>query len=350
MRAAEIGPWTEQQLHGQFGDLDFSFENVNKNWVSVVIRRNGLTVEGGDFFDDAAWQQTVEQFRLLARVASTPKYQCTGIFFDNEQYFEYVWNYPNDVANAGVYSLAEYQEKSRQRGREVFQAIQSEWPTAKVLFTHGPYRSAPEDRPFEVSMNQVAGWQEYELDAPFFFGMAENANDQQVIDGGEVYQLRTTQQFQINHQWRTYEMSQSVVVPDELQDIYSQRIGVTHGLYNLTWPTVNDVMSPTIMRTTLRNALRSAAQNVWIFIESGETWLEPNGFPAEWRTNIEDGFSDSLTLAGDVNNDGSVNLLDVAGFVELIITGQFQAQADVNCDGSVDLLDVDPFVQLLTSS
>ena len=51
---------------------------------------------------------------------------------------------------------------------------------------------------------------------------------------------------------------------------------------------------------------------------------------------------------GDVNLDGSVNLLDVAPFIELITTGMFQAEADVNQDGVVNLLDVQPFVALLS--
>ena len=53
------------------------------------------------------------------------------------------------------------------------------------------------------------------------------------------------------------------------------------------------------------------------------------------------------TLLGDVNCDGSVDLLDVAPFVDLISTGQFDAKADINEDMAVDLLDVGPFVTLL---
>ena len=54
-------------------------------------------------------------------------------------------------------------------------------------------------------------------------------------------------------------------------------------------------------------------------------------------------------LPGDVNQDGSVNLLDVDPMVELVTTGQFQPQADINRDGVVNLLDVGPFVELLSS-
>ena len=51
---------------------------------------------------------------------------------------------------------------------------------------------------------------------------------------------------------------------------------------------------------------------------------------------------------GDVNQDGSIDLLDVTPFVDAISAGSTQCEADVNGDGSVDLLDVGPFVALLT--
>ena len=52
-------------------------------------------------------------------------------------------------------------------------------------------------------------------------------------------------------------------------------------------------------------------------------------------------------LLGDINRDGSVNLLDVDGFVALLSTSQFQPEADINGDGAVNLLDVSLFVALL---
>lgn len=49
-----------------------------------------------------------------------------------------------------------------------------------------------------------------------------------------------------------------------------------------------------------------------------------------------------------MNCDGTVNLLDVAPFVELVANGGFSVKADINSDGGVDLLDVGPFVALLS--
>ena len=57
--------------------------------------------------------------------------------------------------------------------------------------------------------------------------------------------------------------------------------------------------------------------------------------------------ADGQVLLGDVNLDGQVNLLDVAPFVNLITSGQFQAEADCNEDGIVNLLDVALFVDFV---
>ena len=71
-------------------------------------------------------------------------------------------------------------------------------------------------------------------------------------------------------------------------------------------------------------------------------WGGPGPFASQsWVVRIPQG------LIGDVNLDGSVDLLDVAPFVALLEDGVFQAEADINGDGAVDLLDVAPFVNLL---
>ena len=56
---------------------------------------------------------------------------------------------------------------------------------------------------------------------------------------------------------------------------------------------------------------------------------------------------DTTTLQGDFNCDGEVNLLDVAGFIALLVSGEFDTIGDINQDGEVNLLDVEPFVELL---
>ena len=60
-----------------------------------------------------------------------------------------------------------------------------------------------------------------------------------------------------------------------------------------------------------------------------------------------DDFSLRPFLLGDINFDGSVDLLDVEPFVAIVSSGDFLAEADANSNGAVDLLDVDAFVDLL---
>ena len=63
-----------------------------------------------------------------------------------------------------------------------------------------------------------------------------------------------------------------------------------------------------------------------------------------WAGNFE-----LLPLLGDVNCDGTVNLLDVQPFVDLVSSGVFDEKADTNQDGFVNLLDVQSFIALLVS-
>lgn len=54
-------------------------------------------------------------------------------------------------------------------------------------------------------------------------------------------------------------------------------------------------------------------------------------------------------LIADVNLDGVVNFLDIAPFIDLLSSAQYQREADVNEDGIVDFLDISFFIDELTS-
>ena len=56
---------------------------------------------------------------------------------------------------------------------------------------------------------------------------------------------------------------------------------------------------------------------------------------------------DAEVIPGDVNRDGTVDLLDIAPFVDALSSSEYQLEADVNKDGQVNLLDVQPLVELL---
>ena len=72
---------------------------------------------------------------------------------------------------------------------------------------------------------------------------------------------------------------------------------------------------------------------------------------SETSSVIIDNISNSMirVLKGDINQDGTVNLLDVQPFVDLLALGTFQNEADINDDSEVNLLDVAGFVSLLSN-
>jgi len=74
---------------------------------------------------------------------------------------------------------------------------------------------------------------------------------------------------------------------------------------------------------------------------------------------FEDFFSPDATLTvtltasfllGDVDLDGEVTFLDIAPFIERLMSGEFQAEADIDLDGEVTFLDIAPFIAILTNS
>ena len=56
----------------------------------------------------------------------------------------------------------------------------------------------------------------------------------------------------------------------------------------------------------------------------------------------------SPVLVCDVNRDGELNFLDIAPFIDVLSSNQFQAEADCNLDGMVNFLDIAPFIAALS--
>ena len=108
------------------------------------------------------------------------------------------------------------------------------------------------------------------------------------------------------------------------------------GLTLLSWPTLDPFSSCDPSHFVV-------GTNELVFGVVGDlSKFDPTGVEFECTVSFD------TILLGDVNLDGSIDLLDVAPFVELITSGDFQAEADINQDGVVNLLDVGPFVGLLS--
>jgi hypothetical protein len=150
---------------------------------------------------------------------------------------------------------------------------------------HGPYISEPKT-PARVTLQQLASASSYELFGPFFAGWVAAAGPRAVVsDGGEVYQYRTADDFQVSYDWRktgiASDTTASAFIPPELRPRWRVEVDVAFGTYDRTWKP-QFPMSPDIMRTTLANALRRADRYVWYYTEGDDWWGDGKRPPQAW--------------------------------------------------------------------
>ena len=78
--------------------------------------------------------------------------------------------------------------------------------------------------------------------------------------------------------------------------------------------------------------------------------LKSRLLPYQITVNLLGRASTEEELLGDVNQDGTVNFLDISPFIGALALGSFQLEADINQDGSVNFLDIAPFIAMLSGS
>lgn len=290
---------------------DLEFTRLKQNFGLVL----GTTPP--DFFDD--WSTIVDNFANLARAARDAGLK--GIAFDNEQYFAPWGNYPTGVAYP-LTSLAQYQAQARLRGRQVMEAMVAEFPGIVVVTLHGPYVSEP-DAPESLNFPQ---WQSgNELLGPFFAGFQEGSSmPGQNVDGGELYDLRTAEEFQQTYDWRRYDIASSDVncayIPSALRATWSDNISISFGVYDL--PFGGASMSPSILTTTLTNALATADTWVWFYAEDS-TYLLPEsqgGATEEWVDAVRAALP-ATSGDSDGGSGGSCGLLGIEVVPVLLFLG-----------------------------
>ena len=54
-----------------------------------------------------------------------------------------------------------------------------------------------------------------------------------------------------------------------------------------------------------------------------------------------------VTLTGDVNGDGEVNIADVNAIIDMILAGASNSKADVNHDNEVNIADVNTIIDMI---
>ena len=275
----------------------YYFTKFSHNFAKVGFRVN----EG--LFSDSDWSWVLQNYKNLAKVCKDLGF--AGIIIDDEINYDTeppYWNYwetYGSKVNSLYYTGKTLQQchlQARLRGKQVMEAIISEYPDAAVLVFHGPYRSS------SASNGHCRGiyTQDWVLDGAFAAGIIEgsalqNSSPKSIgIDGGEFYDFRNLSEFKDNYNWRKYGIAGSSVSPSvkfmdsNLSPIWSKNCSISYGLFSLErtatnisdWHAITDMNS---VRNTVANALRVADDYVWHYTPDFDWFCDPD--PATQSTD-----------------------------------------------------------------
>jgi hypothetical protein len=259
------------------------FATMTQNFAAVLSGRPP------DFFGD--WSLMVQNFADLARAARETGLK--GVYFDNENQSAKWSHYPDGVEYPSK-TLQEYQEQARLRGRQTMEAMVSQFPEIVVISLHGPYLSEPKAPAPLFPQWQLAN----QLMGPFFCGFVEGAGKRATcVDGGKLYHLRASKEFQESYDWRKNTIASAKVnsafIPNPLRPLWSSKVSIAFGIYDQPFDRFD--MIPEILRLTLANALRQTDRYVWLHVD-GLTFLRPSkggGASDAWKDAVRHGRADA---------------------------------------------------------
>lgn len=264
---------------------DLKFKALTQNFAFVLSPLEKTP----DFFDD--WSTIIQNFANVARAAR--EVGLKGIIFDNEDNLGSWNNFPEGCKYYPSKPLKEYQDQVRLRGKQIMEAMVAQFPEIVFLSFHGPYIS--EDKTPAKIFPLVQVQASNRLLGPFFVGFMEGMGPKStVVDGGELYDLRTPKQFQEAYIWRKSTIASGDVdcsfIPLQLRTIWANRLSIGFGLYD-TNVSADIPMNPSMMSPTVTNALRRADQYVWLYTESASFLKTPaeGGTSENWIRAVMQG-------------------------------------------------------------
>jgi hypothetical protein len=255
---------------------------AGQTWTT--LKKNFGLVQGSsppDVFDD--WSVVIQNFKNCAAALKAAGF--VGMCFDNEQYAKAWGDYPAGASYYNTKTLNDYRAQMRLRGKQVMEAMVSVFPEIAVITLHGPSVSEPN----APSSLQFPQWQSgNELLGPYYAGFMEGLGNSPAlnIDGGELYTLRTANDFLASYNWRKFDEPSAAVnspfIPTTLRPSWPEKISISYGIYDR--PFGGASMSPSILQSTLTNALRQADHYVWFYTEGGSFLLPSSGggASADW--------------------------------------------------------------------
>jgi len=254
----EVQPALDDLKATPFGRLKSNFLRFNTTPAKL------------DWFDD--YSAVTANARLAAEVAHEGR--CPGLLFDIEQYEGLLFDYRKQRDSQSK-SWELYAAQARQRGREVMQAFQTGYPGLTVFLTFGYSLPWSETQQGKKPLADC----HYGLLAPFLDGMVQAAEDAtQLIDGYEIsYGYKEPTRFVTAYRTMQTQLLPIVANPDKYARVFSFAFGIwmDHDWRKVGWST-NDLaknsFAPETFEKSVRQALLTADEYVWIYTETPRWW------------------------------------------------------------------------------
>ena len=247
-----------------------------------------------DFFDDAGWLQVVDHWRLLARLAK--RGNLKGLAFDAEPYtapfVQFRWRSQPQAAN---HDFRRYQQKARQRGREVMQAVVAEFPDPVILALR-LFSDLKVDPRTTFDVDEAIADSDYGLIPAFVEGWLEAAGrGLRIVDGNEDSYLYNSRQEFLEAGSRVERSFQQLLAPAFRQRAMLQ-MSVGHAMYldaYINPPSAQYYVDPMGLspaqrfQINLAHACETSDEYVWVYGEQFRFWPQQNpGQPGSWESGF----------------------------------------------------------------
>ncbi len=232
-----------------------------------------------DWFDDAGWKEIQLHCRLLTQLAHEGGLK--GLLFDPEPYTEPYKQFSySSQAGRGSHSFQDYSRQARQRGREIMDAVASEFPEV-VLYTYFLFGECARGLAGGVDpQSQLAG-QGYGLLPAFADGLLDKLPPGATLIDGNESAYRYNSEAAFNAAFVTIKNQGQALVSPENRAKYRGQVQVSHGIYldayvnppNSPWY-IDGLGGPRVDRLerNVTSALQAADEYVWIYGERGRWW------------------------------------------------------------------------------
>ena len=263
--------FTQGELEPALRDLKSTrFGRFNQNFL-----RFNTTPARLDWFDDHS--AVLENARLAAWLAREGG--CPGVLFDIEQYDGHLFDYRAQRDRAEK-SWELYAAQCRRRGREVMQAFQAGFPGLRVFLTFGYSLPWSESRSGKKALAECS----YGLLAPFLDGMVQaTEGTTRLVDGYEIsYGYKDVSRFGSAYETMKTGLLPIVSDPEKYERVFSFGFGVwlDHDWRKAGWDTTDlakNSYTPEAFERSVRQALVTADEYVWVYSETPRWWSKAGG-------------------------------------------------------------------------